>query len=156
MKPHLPQFILLRGTRHLCHEFYSELSKRTEITYMDLCDPILEETVNIFYGHTTLDVDTLWTKTLPDTAHTLESWIAMQRDFWRATLGRDILAKIFTRYYLEHDWQTLFPTIVIRDYDEKADLDVIQNRFGPNSCLIVVPPFDVDAFIQQHTPNAAA
>src|SRR5262245_47027784 len=100
MKLKFPQFICLVGPRSRCHLVFDELMKRHDIPHMDFSDPVIEATLTTFYNSLQIDVEDQWHKTLPNTTIAFNEWIERQTEFMKATLGRDILGKIFLKYYM--------------------------------------------------------
>jgi len=134
--------------------FAHELIERSKnrLAFLDFETPIIDSLFSTLYTNDQqFKMDffnpTTWLSNIPfSNVITLEDWVEKQRINFRLTLGLDILARILLRDYRENDWQSLWPTLIIRDFDELADLKTIQSAYGLDSCHnIILEAYDKNA-----------
>src|SRR5262245_18203568 len=144
--PQLPQFLLLSGPRmsriHFAHELIEH--SKNHLVFLDFETPLIDAAFDTIFTHDMhfkLDFNdpATWLSDIPFSDNiNLDTWIDPQRIYVRHLRGPDILARILLRDYHENDWHNMWPTIIIRDHDNQADLKTIQAKYGKDSCYCVI------------------
>ena len=140
----LPQFILVRGERRKCYAFATELlsrDKTSTILQDDLHAPVFEAMVQSLFDDAFLDIDidnlSTWDRILPFGKITISDYIRSATEDMRKHLGPSILGELFVRGFQSGLYSDLCHTMVIRDFDDAADLAPFLNTYGQSSIVLV-------------------